>query len=323
MTPDLKNRFGKMLDEVFEEAVKKKDGPEKEVMERAYKVLSPTVKAAELDLAATLLGPDAKGHHTFLGALAVKDGQEIEKLVKEFSQFAAGAAEFTFDVEKIGDFNLHKIVLNDVPPEVERIFGTKTVWVAVSNTHVAISMEPDGTAIRRGAEGQTRRRVRAERGSVARQVASTCRQGIEAGRGQGADQGCLWRWRARREGHREGVDHRWLSAHRESERERKGCAPESSVRTSSRRTDGALIVSSPTRFGRVGGCISGTNALARAVVRAADVRGLDERHDLQRHRRFHRRLPRLEELDDLLEQFAVDERRADGHGLDSLSRRSR
>jgi len=99
MTPDLKNRFGKMLDEVFEEAVKKKDGPEKEVMERAYKVLSPTLKAAELDLAATLLGPDAKGHHTFLGALAVKDGQEIEKLAKEFSQFAAGAAEFTFDVE--------------------------------------------------------------------------------------------------------------------------------------------------------------------------------------------------------------------------------
>ena len=80
----------------------------------------------------------------------MKNGKEIEKLVKEFSQFAAGAAEFTFDVEKIGDFNLHKIVLNDVPPEVERIFGTKTVWLAVSNTHVAISMEPDGTAIRAG-----------------------------------------------------------------------------------------------------------------------------------------------------------------------------
>ena len=150
MTPDLKKGFGKMLDEVFEEALKKKDGPEKEAMERALKVLAPTLKEAELDMAATLIGPDAKGRHTFLGALAVKDGKEIEKLAREFSAFAGGAADFTFDVEKIGDFNLHKVVLNDVPDEVEKIFGTKTIWVAVSDTHVAISMEPDGVAIRAG-----------------------------------------------------------------------------------------------------------------------------------------------------------------------------
>ena len=53
-------------------------------------------------------------------------------------------------MEKIGDFNLHKVVLNEVPEQVEKIFGTKTVWVAVSDTHVAISMEPDGVAIRAG-----------------------------------------------------------------------------------------------------------------------------------------------------------------------------
>jgi len=150
MTPDLKQRFGKMLDEVMEDALKKKDGAEREAMERAFKVLAPTLKAAEFDAAAALLGPDPKGRHTFLGALAVKDGKEIEKLAKDFAVFAGGTAEFTFDVEKIGEFNLHKVILNQVPDEVEKIFGTRTVWVAISETHLAVSMEPDGTAIRAG-----------------------------------------------------------------------------------------------------------------------------------------------------------------------------
>ena len=64
--------------------------------------------------------------------LSVKDGKEIEKLAREFAVFAGGHADITFDVERVGDFNLHKVVLSNVPEEVEKIFGTKTVWVAVS-----------------------------------------------------------------------------------------------------------------------------------------------------------------------------------------------
>ncbi len=132
------------------DALRKVNEPEKESVERALKTLAPTVKAGELDVAAALLGPDAKGKHTLLAALAVKDGKEIEKLARDFSVFAGGHADITFDVEKVGDFNLHKVVLANVPEEVEKTFGTKTIWVAVSETHLAISVEPDGTAIRAG-----------------------------------------------------------------------------------------------------------------------------------------------------------------------------
>lgn len=150
MPPDLKQGFGKVIDEVMADALRKVNEPEKESVERALKTLAPTIKAGELDIAATLLGPDAKGKHTLLAALGVKDGKEIEKLARDFSVFAGGHADITFDVEKVGDFNLHKVVLSNVPEEVEKVFGTKTIWIAISNTHLAISIEPDGTAIRAG-----------------------------------------------------------------------------------------------------------------------------------------------------------------------------
>lgn len=150
MTTDLKQGFGKVIDEVMADALRKANEPEKEHVERALKTLAPTVKAGELDVAAALLGPDAKGKHTLLAALAVKDGKEIERLARDFAVFAGGHADITFDVEKVGDFNLHKVVLSNVPEEVEKVFGTRTVWVAISDTHLALSVEPDGTALRTG-----------------------------------------------------------------------------------------------------------------------------------------------------------------------------
>ena len=142
--------FSKVVDSVLAQAVKDAGDEGRVFAERVAKVLSPTLKAGELEMAAALLGPDAKGRHTLLAAMAVKDGKEIEKLAKDFAVFAGGAADITFDIEKIGDFNLHKVVLNDVPEPFEAIFGTKTIWVAVSDTHVAVSVEPEGAAIRAG-----------------------------------------------------------------------------------------------------------------------------------------------------------------------------
>jgi len=150
MPPDLKASFGKVVDQAIAGVTKKANGAEKEAIERALNTFAPTLKAAELDLAAALIGPDSKGRHTFLGALAVKNGKEIEKLAKDFAPFAGAQAEFTFDIEKIGDFSLHKVVLSQVPDEVEKIFGTKIVWLAISDSHIVVSMESEGTTIRAG-----------------------------------------------------------------------------------------------------------------------------------------------------------------------------
>src|SRR5262249_17783795 len=65
---------------------------------------------------------------------------------------------------------------------------------------------------------------------------------------------------------------------------------------------------------------SNRDLLSRPVVVRALPGGLDERDDLHGHRDIERRLLRPEHLHDLLEQFAVDVRRADRHGLHALLR---
>jgi hypothetical protein len=150
LTPELKKRFAKVVDDVSAELEKKADPNAKAIVKQALETLAPTFKAADLDAAIAFNGPDAKGRHTLILAGAVKNGKDIERLLKELALSAGGVADFDFDVEKIGEFSLHKITLNDGPPELEKIFGTKTFWMAISDSHIALSIEPDGATIRAG-----------------------------------------------------------------------------------------------------------------------------------------------------------------------------
>lgn len=150
LTPDLKERFAKVVDSVITELEKKADPNAKAVLKQALDTFTPTFKAAEVDAAIALNGPDAKGKHTLVLAGAVKNGKEVEKLLKELALSAGPVADFDFDIEKIGDFSLHKITLVDSPPDLDRIFGTKTFWLAISDSCLALSLEPDGAAIRAG-----------------------------------------------------------------------------------------------------------------------------------------------------------------------------
>jgi hypothetical protein len=150
LTPELKKRYVKAIEEASEEAIKKADPNAKAVVRQALEALGPTFKAAEIDGAFALNGPNAKGKYSLMLAVAVKQGKEIEKLLKELSLSAGGVADFEFDAEKIGDFSLHKITLSALPPELEEIFGTKNFWLAVSDSNIALSIEPDGAAIKAG-----------------------------------------------------------------------------------------------------------------------------------------------------------------------------
>ncbi len=149
--PDgMKKDLSKVVDAAIDEVLKKVDDAGKEPVERILKTLAPTVKAGELDAAFALSGPDAKGRHTLIAATAVKEGKGIEKLLKDFAPFLRAVADIDFDVAKIGDFNLHSIEVSVLPPQFEKIFGTKKVWIAISDDYIAVSVEPDGTAIKAG-----------------------------------------------------------------------------------------------------------------------------------------------------------------------------
>lgn len=153
--PDsVKKDLGKVVDAAFTEILKDVPEEQKAVVERILKTIAPTLKAGELDVAVALNGPDSKGHHTLLAALGVKNGKDMEKLlkdlVKDFGPLLGDAAKFEFDVETVGAFKLHTITINALPPEAEKLFGTKKVWLATSDDHIAMSIEPDGTALKAG-----------------------------------------------------------------------------------------------------------------------------------------------------------------------------
>ncbi len=115
--------------------------------------IAPTLKAGEMDLAMALTTPDAKGHCKMLAAIEMVKVSELEaliKLVALLSPEVNNAAELKFNVEKIGDYNLHKITLKNAPPEFESFFGTTNVWVAASNNLVVVSIEEDGKLLREG-----------------------------------------------------------------------------------------------------------------------------------------------------------------------------
>ncbi|MBX9585133.1 MAG: hypothetical protein K2X87_32910 [Gemmataceae bacterium] len=148
---DLKKRFDAIVDGLLDEAVKQAKGGDQEFARRAADALKPTLKAAEVDLAATLSGPAGGGGQVLLAAAAVKNGKEIEKLLKDAAPHVpAGEAEFAFDVGTVGGFALHKVELKKVEKDFERVFGTKTVWLATSDDLIALSVEPDGKALKAG-----------------------------------------------------------------------------------------------------------------------------------------------------------------------------
>jgi hypothetical protein len=150
LTPDLKTRLAAAADEVIAELVKQANPNERELAKRVLTTFAPTVKAGELDAAIALTGPNAKGQYGAIAAVTVKDGEEIVKLAKDMAMFLpADAAEVSFDVEKVGKFSLHKVVLKFADEEFEKVVGTKNVWIATSNDCVVASVEADGAVIRK------------------------------------------------------------------------------------------------------------------------------------------------------------------------------
>lgn len=154
LTDGTKKEFAAAVDDLLAEALKQAPADQEEVLKALVAAVSPTLKSGELDAAASLVGPNAKGQVQLISALGVKDGKGIEAFVKkviaDYGAFIGDFVEFKFDVEKIGGFNLHKIELKQVDDKFEKMFGTKTIWLATSDATLAVSIEPEGELIKKG-----------------------------------------------------------------------------------------------------------------------------------------------------------------------------
>jgi hypothetical protein len=118
----------------------------KEMVAEAFSALKRTVKAGTLDVAASLRGPDRDEKYTAIGAFNLKETAPLEKAIKTALKTAKKDDKVTVDSYKVGDVNVHEVlVAPELPPEMIKIFGK-------SNIHAALA--PDAVFVAFGAHAQ-------------------------------------------------------------------------------------------------------------------------------------------------------------------------
>ena len=92
---------------------------QREAAEALVKAVLPTLKAGELDAGFTLDGPGPKGFYAVVVGLKVRDGDDIEKAVKDALKKAPekDREKVKLDVDKAGGVNIHSVVPDEKEDE--------------------------------------------------------------------------------------------------------------------------------------------------------------------------------------------------------------
>jgi hypothetical protein len=120
--------------------------------EAVVKALLPTLKAGELDAGFDLRGPGAKDLYTMVMGVKVKEGGEIEKLVRNAikSLPEKDQEKVKFDVAKAGDVGIHRLIPDEGLTEEnsKRMFGEKPeVYFAFRDDALLAAIGSDGLAV--------------------------------------------------------------------------------------------------------------------------------------------------------------------------------
>src|SRR5262249_29404629 len=122
---------------------KEKDAAKRELGEKIFNAIKPSLTAGELDLAFSFRGPSKENHYTFLGAVKLKEGQKVEEAVKEvLAKFVPeqDKSKIHLDAEKSGEFNIHKLDAHkDFDEKTRAILGNHPIYVAFRSDAVFVS----------------------------------------------------------------------------------------------------------------------------------------------------------------------------------------
>ena len=127
----------------------KENEPEyaKASVEELWKGLIRSAKAGDIDIAASLTGPDAAGTRTAIVAVSFDDTAALDKAVRKMVM--DGPEEIRklvkFDVAKVNNVSIHEAEFSGVvPPEGKAVFGDKAVLcVALAPKGIYAAYGPD------------------------------------------------------------------------------------------------------------------------------------------------------------------------------------
>src|SRR5262249_665063 len=129
----LHKAFERVIDEgIQKELEKEKDAGKRAQAEALLKVISPTLKAGELDVGASLRGPTANNHYAFVAGIKVKDGDAMEQKLKDGLKRApeADREKIKLDAESAGTLKIHRLDFQEhMDANARKIFGASPLYV--------------------------------------------------------------------------------------------------------------------------------------------------------------------------------------------------
>ena len=151
LTEPKRIKWAELVEKTIEQELAKiDDGVERNISKTAIDAVKPTLKAGVLDFGLIATETD-KGLNSVVAIKVVK-GTEIAKTVQTFSLFAEKKdVEFKFNIEEINGVKLHKVTIKD--ENFAKLTGTKFVWLGTSDDILLASVEENGEAIRKAAQG--------------------------------------------------------------------------------------------------------------------------------------------------------------------------
>jgi hypothetical protein len=140
---DVRQAIGPAVDEGFKGALEKeKDATKRELAEKIFKAIEPSLKSGELDLAFSFRGPSKENHYTFLAAVKLKEGEKVEEALKDLAKMAPehDRTKIHFDAEKSGDYKIHKLdVQGEFDEKARAILGKHPIYVTFRSDAMLIS----------------------------------------------------------------------------------------------------------------------------------------------------------------------------------------
>ncbi len=148
----LRSAFGSAIEEGFkQEQGRQKDTVKKDLAQKIFDVLSPTLKAGEFDLFGGFVGPNADGKYTLAGGVRVKDSARIDQLARELVPMIPDSKArdaVALDAETVDGVKVHKVTPYDLDAEGKRIFGDNaTVRFAFPKDALIITFGADGADV--------------------------------------------------------------------------------------------------------------------------------------------------------------------------------
>lgn len=141
----------KSVDDAVRGALEKQNDPNKRMLaEKLYAAVLPTLKAGELDAAAELRGPTQNKHYALIVALKVKDGQGVEKVLRELREQVPppDRDKIKLDAETVGSVSIHRLEVQDhFDEQGKKLFGDNPIYLAFRSDALLVTGGEGGVSL--------------------------------------------------------------------------------------------------------------------------------------------------------------------------------